>query len=131
MALKGEPDRAIADFDQAASLNAQYAPAFNNRAIAYAAKSQTRPRHRRTTTRRSSSTAAMPSRFIIAATPNTTKATTRAPSPTTTARSSSIRPTRWCYNNRGNAYANKHDFDRAIADLSQAIRLNPGYGHAL
>jgi Flp pilus assembly protein TadD len=29
------------------------------------------------------------------------------------------------YNNRGIAYADKRDYDRAIADYNQAIRLNP------
>ena len=39
-------------------------------------------------------------------------------------------PTRWRYNNRGNAYANRRDFDRAIADLSQAIKFDPAYAQA-
>ena len=30
-------------------------------------------------------------------------------------------------NNRGNAYANRRDFDRAIADLTQALKYNPDY----
>jgi tetratricopeptide (TPR) repeat protein len=29
------------------------------------------------------------------------------------------------YNNRGNAYSDKGDYDRAIADYTQAIRLAP------
>jgi len=31
------------------------------------------------------------------------------------------------YNNRGNAYAAKTDYDRAIQDFDQSIKLNPGY----
>ena len=31
------------------------------------------------------------------------------------------------FNNRGNAYSDKNDYDRAIADFSQAIRLDPKY----
>jgi tetratricopeptide (TPR) repeat protein len=31
------------------------------------------------------------------------------------------------YNNRGNAYHNKRDYDSAIADYSQAIRIDPKY----
>jgi lipoprotein NlpI len=33
------------------------------------------------------------------------------------------------YNNRGNAWYRRGDFDRAIAD-DEAIRLEPNYGHA-
>jgi Tfp pilus assembly protein PilF len=31
------------------------------------------------------------------------------------------------YNNRGAAYNGKHDWDRAIADFSEAVRLDPNY----
>src|SRR5262249_28342935 len=31
----------------------------------------------------------------------------------------------WAFNNRGIAYKNKGDYDRAIADYDEAIRLNP------
>src|ERR1700757_5128800 len=31
------------------------------------------------------------------------------------------------YNNRGNAYAAKRDYDRAIEDFDQSIKLNPTY----
>jgi tetratricopeptide (TPR) repeat protein len=31
------------------------------------------------------------------------------------------------FNNRGNAYLNKRDLDRAIADFDEAIRLDPKY----
>ncbi len=34
------------------------------------------------------------------------------------------------HNNRGNAYGNKGDLDKAIADYSQAIRLKPKYAKA-
>ncbi len=34
------------------------------------------------------------------------------------------------YNNRGNAYDAKGDYDRAIADYTEAIRLDPKYAHA-
>ncbi len=33
----------------------------------------------------------------------------------------------FAYNNRGNAYQAKSDFDRAIADYIEAIRLDPKY----
>jgi tetratricopeptide (TPR) repeat protein len=34
------------------------------------------------------------------------------------------------FNNRGNAYNDKNDYDRAIADFDQAIRLDPKYAFA-
>ena len=34
------------------------------------------------------------------------------------------------YNNRGVAYSNKGDYDRAIADYTKAIELNPDYVEA-
>jgi tetratricopeptide (TPR) repeat protein len=36
----------------------------------------------------------------------------------------------WAHNNRGGAYANKGDFDRAIADYTRAIDLKPDYAVA-
>ena len=34
------------------------------------------------------------------------------------------------FNNRGNAYRDKGQYDRAIEDYDQAIRLNPNYAEA-
>jgi tetratricopeptide (TPR) repeat protein len=36
----------------------------------------------------------------------------------------------FAFNNRGNAYLNKKDYDRAIANYSDAIRLDPSYAVA-
>jgi lipoprotein NlpI len=36
----------------------------------------------------------------------------------------------WAFNNRGLAYQDKHDYDRAIADYDEAIRLDPKYDPA-
>ena len=34
------------------------------------------------------------------------------------------------YNNRGNVYADKGDYDRAIRDYNKALELNPDYAKA-
>src|SRR5262249_3077434 len=34
------------------------------------------------------------------------------------------------YRNRGNAYADKNDYERALQDLNEAIRINVNYGDA-
>ncbi len=31
----------------------------------------------------------------------------------------------WAYNNRGNAYVEKGDYDREISNYNEAIRINP------
>ena len=54
-----------------------------------------------------------------------TRATTTAPSRTTTRRSSSIRNTPLPTTTAAIAYASKGDYDRAIADYDQAIQLDP------
>lgn len=33
----------------------------------------------------------------------------------------------WAYNNRGKAYADRGDFEKALADYNQAVRINPYY----
>ena len=43
--LKGDHERAIADYGQAIKLNAKFAAAYNNRGVAYDAQRRLRPRH--------------------------------------------------------------------------------------
>ena len=47
------------------------------------------------------------------------------PSPTVTRRSGSNPRLSMAYDNRGNAWAGKHEPDKAIADFDEAIRLDP------
>ncbi len=53
-----------------------------------------------------------------------------SPWPTTTKRSALIRPRQYVYNNRGLVYHAGRDYDQAIADYNQAIRLFPQYAFA-
>ena len=67
----------------------------------------------------------MPSPTTTAASPSAPRATTTAPSPTTPRRSGSIRNTPRPTTTAAIAYRAKGDLDRAIADYSEAIRLDP------
>ena len=55
------------------------------------------------------------------------KATTTAPSITTTWRSSSIPKYAAAFTERGNTYAARGKIDRALQDFEQAIKFNPSY----
>ena len=120
-------DRAIADCTKAIELDPKLAAAYTDRGDAELQQGRPRPRHRRLQPRRSSSTRNSPMPTTTAAGPMRLKATTTAPSPTTTRRSSSTRNSPIAYYNRGVAYETKGDHDRAIADYNQAIELNPKF----
>ena len=64
---------------------------------------------------------------ITEATPGTRRRSTTRPSPTSTRPSGSIPKYAVAYNNRGNAWQCKKDYDKAIADYNEAIRLDPKY----
>ena len=88
--VKGDIDRAFADYEQAIKLNPSYAFAFYNRGNALLRQGRLRQGHREL--QRGGQAQSEPIRVV--------------------------------YHNRGNAYANKRDIDRAIADQNQAIKLN-------
>ena len=54
-----------------------------------------------------------------------TSATSTAPSPTRTRRSSSIANYALAYNDRGLAYGARGDVEKALADFDQSIKLDP------
>ena len=80
--------------------------------------------------RRSTSSRTIRRRSTCAASPTTPKATATAPSPTSTRRSGIDPKFAPALGNRGETYQNKHDFDRAIADFDQAIKVNPNFAAA-
>ena len=59
------------------------------------------------------------------ATPGIRRRSTTRPSPTTPRRSGSIPKDAMAYNNRGVAWHAKKEYDKAIADYTEAIRLDP------
>ena len=92
--LKGDHERAIADYGQAIRLNARFAAAYNNRGVAND-QGRVRPRHLRL----------------------------RAGDQLTAVSAES-------YFNRGNAHLTKRDYDRAIDDYNQAIKLKADFAAA-
>ena len=58
------------------------------------------------------------------------EASTTEPLPTSTRRFGSIPSTSYAYSNRGYAWNAKKEYDRALADYDEAIRLDPKYAKA-
>ena len=66
-------------------------------------------------------------RSTTAASPGTTRTNSTRRSRTTTRRSGSTRRFADAFNNRGNAWSDKNEYDKAIADYNEAIRLDPKF----
>ena len=123
---KRDPDRAIADLNEAIRLDPRYALAYNNRGDAWSGK-----RDNDRAIADYGEAIRLSPQFALAyfhrgnawrAKRNNDRAIADY--------SEAIRlnlqyPT--AYNNRGNAWLDKGDKDRAIADYSEAIRMNPRY----
>jgi tetratricopeptide (TPR) repeat protein len=105
-AAKRDYDRAIADYTEAIWLDAKEPQAWQSRALAAYAKQDY-------------------GRSSAVATPTMPTTTMIAPLVTIPRRSSSIRGIFALNRNRGGAYYVKRDYRRAIADFSEAIRLDP------
>jgi tetratricopeptide (TPR) repeat protein len=107
---KGDLDRAIADFTAAIRLDPAFADAYNNRGNTYQAKGDFDP-----------AIADFTEALRLAA--NDAAVSTGAPgAPDGTG---GVGGNAYLYANRGAAYARKGDLDHAIADFSEAIRLDP------
>jgi tetratricopeptide (TPR) repeat protein len=111
--LKKDYDLALADYGEALRIDNKYADAFYNRCVLYNAKED-----------------------YDRAVADCGQAVKFGPSPDATAPTGERRlandHTRSDYSSeRGFAYLKKNDYDRAIIDLDNAIRLNPDNGRAL
>jgi lipoprotein NlpI len=121
---KGDPDRAIGDYNQAIQHDPKSAAAFNNRGIAYQAKDQ----FDRAIEDFNEAIRLDPK---YAAAFNNRGNTNRAKGEFDHAIedfNEAIQLDRKytvAFNNRGNTYRAKGEFDRAIADYDEAIRLDP------
>ena len=122
---------AIADFSQAIQLEPKNALAYNNRGLALRSQGRCRPRHRGLrpgdqARRQSGDGVPQPRRRRSAS-----RARPTAPSPTSIRRSKLDPKDARAFNNRGFAWRNKGDADRAVQDFEQAIKLDASYALAL
>jgi lipoprotein NlpI len=121
---KGEPDRAIADYTQAISLNPKSSTFYNNRGIAYRHKGDADRAiadYTQAISLDPKDHEAYYNRGIIYGNKGDVD---RAIADYTQAISLNPKDPDF-FNNRAFAYRSKGDTDRAIADYSEAIRLNP------
>ena len=120
-------DRAIADFDQAIKLDGKMALAFHNRGIAYRDKGDydraIADLDQAIKLNGSSAPALQRSRRW----PTAPRASSTAPSGTSTRRSSSIRTTRRRCTTAASPTTSRATTTARIADFDQAIKLNPSY----
>ena len=124
---KGEMDSALADFDQAIKLDPKNPLPFYNRGLASRDKGDHERADRRLQPPRSGSTPAMRWRSTTAVWPTGIGASPTARWPDYDRRSGSIRATRRRISAAASRYFEKRDYDRAIADLNQAINGRPNY----
>jgi len=111
--LKKEYDLALADYGEAVRIDKKYADAFYNRCIVYNLKEE----YDRALAECSQAVKFGPS--------------SNAPAASSDGRPASDHVKSDYYSERGFAYLKKNDYDHAIMDLDNAIRLNPDNGRAL
>ena len=121
---KADLDRAIADYTKAIEIDQKYAKAYYGRGIAYEARAIPTALSL-TTRRRSRSIRTTPTPMATAVTPTAPRAISTSPSPTIRKRSRSIRKTPTLTTTAAVAYGDKGDFDRATANFTKAIEIDP------
>ncbi len=125
---KGEYDKAIADFNEGMRLCPKDAFVYYRRGLAWGRKaSTTRPWP--TSTRPFGSTRKWPCRTTIGALPTTAWASTTRPSPIRPSVFGSSR-TGQAYCDRGLTWRAKGEYDKAVADFTEAVRRDPQYAEA-
>jgi tetratricopeptide (TPR) repeat protein len=122
---KCDNEHAVADFSAAVGLDPRYAQAFYNRG-SVPAKAGCDDRAIADYDAATRSCRNMPSPTVVAARSTRTKATSTAPWPTTTRRIKLNPAYPTALINRGNAWRAKGVNERAVADNSEAVRIDPG-----
>jgi tetratricopeptide (TPR) repeat protein len=126
---KGDPDRAMADLNQALKFDPRYAPAYLNRGNAYAQKKdydRAIPEYNQALD--------LDPKYVLAYNGRGNAYTNKKDYDRALAdfnRAVEIDPKyAVAVNGRGVVYANRNDFDRAIAEYTQSIQLDPKYALA-
>ena len=129
-AKKQEYDKAIADYDEAIRLDPNDALRTMTTAASPGATRRNTTRRSPITTRLSVSIRNAHAPFSDAAKFGGSRTNMTRPWPITAIRSDSIRTRAAAYNGRGNVRYDKKEYDKAIADYNEAIRLDANYALA-
>ena len=128
--VKLAADSAIKDFDECIRLDPKDAAAHSGAALpTLTGKNTIGPS--KTSTRLFDSTRSVQCSTRFEGVPICKRKTTTAPSRTSATAFDSIRKDVSCYLNRGYAYLIKKDYDRAIKDFDETIRLDPKIAQGL
>ena len=118
---KGDHDRAISDYNEAIRLNPNFVKVYNNRGYAYFEKGD----YDKAISNWESALRIDPNDAKAKKNLELIKMLTEKQSSNASSNNDAE-----AYNNRGNAYYEKGDYDRAIAEYTEAIRLDPNFAEA-